>query len=416
MTRARSSEWEGAIASSYIGTGEALEALLDVFRHPRDKHLAYAITCALGSKTLRRHWEADDRFGIARLLKEASHSQELREPTPSAAEAEFDQQSELKTVRIACLPERMRYTVDQVVATVGQPLKIVLVNPDATDHNLVLVRPGALEEVGLAANAMARDPRNAQSDFIPESKRSLILAAAPMIGPTREAQVHVLRIRAPESPGIYPYVCTFPGHWVVMKGELVVARDLKDVPAMLAARKPRIVRKWKVADFEGVDLAHPPSDDQTIMRGMQAYQKARCNQCHAMGKHGATLGPDLLDVAKRHRGVKLLRQILQPSSEIHEKFKTHRLRLTSGEEIVGMVARDLPDRLEVVKNLLLPQQITTVMKSSIEVRRASQISPMPEGMADTLTQEEILNLLAFLEHGGYQLPDHLKKSHSGHKE
>jgi len=31
-----------------------------------------------------------------------------------------------------------------------------------------------------------------------------------------------LRFLAPEKPGIYPYLCTFPGHWVLMKGEMIV--------------------------------------------------------------------------------------------------------------------------------------------------------------------------------------------------
>ena len=73
-----------------------------------------------------------------------------------------------------------------------------------------------------------------------------------MIGPTRKSLVHVLRFRAPAEPGIYPYVCTFPGHWVVMNGEMVVAKDLADVEAMLAARQPAIVKEWTLADFADV--------------------------------------------------------------------------------------------------------------------------------------------------------------------
>ena len=58
---------EAAIAASYIGSKEALDAMLDVFKYPRQKHLAYAITTALGSHTLRRHWEGNPKYNIARL-------------------------------------------------------------------------------------------------------------------------------------------------------------------------------------------------------------------------------------------------------------------------------------------------------------------------------------------------------------
>ena len=141
---------------------------------------------------------------------------------------------------ISCIPERMLFTVSQFAVKPGQPVKVVFTNPDATDHNLVLVKPDALAEVGMAGNEMAKDPRNANSDFIPPEKRHLILHAAPMIGPTRLAQVHVLRFLAPREPGIYPFVCTFPGHWIVMKGDMVVAADPADADA--AAGRPQADR------------------------------------------------------------------------------------------------------------------------------------------------------------------------------
>src|SRR5262249_7810549 len=161
---------EAVIAASYIGTKEAFEAALDVLKHPRDGHLAYAIQCSFESHTLRPHWEGKPQYAIARLLKEASRETVIKEPPPNASDAQFDGQSNLKQVNISCVPERMLFTVDQFAVTVGQPVKLVLTNPDATDHNLVIVKPGAMSEVGMAANEMARDPRNANSDFIPPEK------------------------------------------------------------------------------------------------------------------------------------------------------------------------------------------------------------------------------------------------------
>ena len=81
--------------------------------------------------------------------------------------------SGLVRLEIACAPELMRYTVERFAATTGQPVKLVFRNADATDHNLVFVKPGALEAVGTAANEMARNPRNARSNFIPRSQRHL---------------------------------------------------------------------------------------------------------------------------------------------------------------------------------------------------------------------------------------------------
>ena len=400
---------QAAIAASYIGTKTAMDAMLDVFKHPADKHLAYAITSALGSHTLRKHWESSDEYGIAKLLRKAQQDLVLKEPVPSAREAEFDTQKNLKTVTISCMPERMKYTLEQFAVTTGQPVKIVFTNPDATDHNLVVVRPGALAEVGLAANEMARDPKNANSDFIPDSKQELILHASPMIGPTRTTQVHVLRFIAPDEPGIYPFVCTFPGHWIIMKGDIVVARDLKDVDSMLAARKPVFVKDWKMADF--TELPEFRSDDATLMRGMAAFVKARCNQCHVVAGHGLSLGPDLTRVAERARGRKLLQQLLEPSHEINRKFQTWQFLMADGKVHSGVISKEDESSYYVLKNLLVPTAVTKIAKQDVEERFASKVSPMPAGLLKVLTKAEILDVLAFLEAGGYQLPEHLRQKH-----
>ncbi|MCP4171274.1 MAG: c-type cytochrome [Fuerstiella sp.] len=399
---------QAAICSSYLGTPDALGIVLQTLNHPAEKHVAYAIQCALGSHTLRRHWEGSPEYNISRILNRLKRSSELKEPTPSAGQAEFDSQKNLKTVRISCLPERMLYTVKQFAVTTGQPVKIVFTNPDATDHNLVVVKPGTLAEVGMAANAMARDPKNANSDFIPSEKEDLILQASPMIGPTRKSQVHVMRFNAPAAAGIYPFVCTFPGHWIIMKGDIVVANDLSEVDSMLAARKPAMVKEWQVTDFENVSVR---DDEDTMMRGMQAFVKARCNQCHVVAGHGINLGPDLTDVAKRYKGEKLLQQILDPSSEINKKYQNHQFVLESGRVVAGVIVDESSAELKVVSNLLNPNAFIRIDRKQIEDQVPSRISAMPNGLANVLTKKEILDMVSFLQYGGYKLPEHLKQNH-----
>ena len=62
---------QAVIAATYIGTQDAFDAILDVFKHPRDGHLQYAITCAMGSRTLRPFWENNPSLGIEKMLKKA---------------------------------------------------------------------------------------------------------------------------------------------------------------------------------------------------------------------------------------------------------------------------------------------------------------------------------------------------------
>jgi len=399
---------EAAIAASYIGTREALDAILDIERHPLGGHLAYAVTTSLGSRTLRRHWQDNPEYDVRRLIRRAAQARQLREPKADARQARFDAQTDLKFIKVGCLPERMHFSVEQMTATAGQPLKILFTNADATDHNMVFVKPGALAEVGMAANEMAKDPKNANSDFIPESKSHLILHASPMIGPTRKSRVHVFRFRAPAEPGVYPYVCTFPGHWVVMKGFLAVGKDTAEAERRLAATKPAIVNEWKMADFENFATRR---DEQAVMRGMQAFVKARCHQCHKVAGHGVNLGPDLRDVHKRFKGKKLLQQIIEPSAEVNKKFKTTQFLMADGRVVSGVVMKETAAEYHVVKNLLIPNAVTRLRKRDIDESLPSRISPMPAGLLNTLTKEEIVDLVSFIESGGYELPEHLRHRH-----
>jgi len=402
---------EAAIAATYIGTKPAFEAMLDVLKHPRDGHLAYAITCALGSHSLRPHWESNPEYNIAAMLKQAAKESVIQEPTPTAKEAQFDSQRNLKRIEISCLPERMLFTVKDFSVTPGQPVKLVFTNPDATDHNLVIVKPEAMAEVGMAANEMAKDPRNAASDFVPPSKKNLILHASVMIGPTRASTIHVMRFIAPSDPGVYPYVCTFPGHWVVMNGVMVVAKNAAAAAELLADSQPKIIKQWTMDDFSDfVKIAHQ-ADDATLVRGMTAFVKARCNQCHVVAGHGVNLGPDLAESIKTLKGEELLRQIIQPSSKIHETFQNYQFLTSEGRVVTGVIVKENKRIYEVATNLLTPNSLTTINKKDVDEVVASKISPMPSDLLNVLTKDEILDLHAYIEAGGFKLPAHLKHHH-----
>ncbi|MEZ6057099.1 MAG: GDSL-type esterase/lipase family protein [Planctomycetaceae bacterium] len=386
---------EAAIAASYIGSKSALDATLDLLKHPREGHVDYALNCALGSSSLKRHWENNPNYNIAKLLKASQQNSALKEPAATASEAAFDSQANLKRVRIGCVPERMKFTVERIDVLPGQPVKVVFVNSDATDHNLLFVQPGTLADVGIAANEMAKDRKNANSDFIPETERDKIIEAGHMIGPTRRAQIEVLRFNAPTEPGVYPYVCTFPGHWVIMNGVMIVANDSQQAEELLAASQPRIVQEWKLSDFAG---KLQTSDDEAIkLNGLAAFVKARCNQCHQHSGKGVNLGPDLTKIGERFQGEKLLQHILEPSQEISKNYQTWQIITTEGKIITGFIKEENEKGITLVPNLLTPDITVTVGQREVELKQPSTVSSMPAGMLNTLTRTEIEALISWLQ-------------------
>jgi azurin len=111
----------------------------------------------------------------------------------------------------------MQFAPRELRAKAGQPVRIVFENPDSMPHNLVLVALGADEEVGLLADQMASDPTSLAKHFVPASPK--VLHATPLVNPNARAE---LVFTAPTQPGRYPYLCTFPGHWRIMRGILIV--------------------------------------------------------------------------------------------------------------------------------------------------------------------------------------------------
>jgi len=116
---------------------------------------------------------------------------------------------------------------------------------------------------------------------------------------------------------------------------------------------------------------------------------------------------------KKLQGRKLLQQVLDPSSEINEKYQTTQFVLTDGRVVSGVVMKEEPAEFHIMTNLLTPEAITRITKSDVDQRVASKISPMPSGLANIRTKTEILDLLSYLESGGFQLPGHLQHQH-GH--
>lgn len=111
----------------------------------------------------------------------------------------------------------LSYTARSFRVRAGEPIALTLSNPDVVPHNWALVKPGTLQRVGDLANRLISDPEAVVRQYVPES--SDVLAYTDVVLPRDEFTIY---FQAPQQPGRYPYLCTFPGHWLVMNGEMIV--------------------------------------------------------------------------------------------------------------------------------------------------------------------------------------------------
>ncbi len=143
----------------------------------------------------------------------------------------------VSVLTVKAVKEQMRYDTAQLVVEAGKPFELIFENPDIMPHNLVVVTPGAREEIGNAAMTLGTTPDSAGRLYVPKSPK--VLAATKMLEPGQQER---LRITAPTTQGVYEFVCTFPGHWMIMWGKLIVTGDvdayLTANPAVTPATAP----------------------------------------------------------------------------------------------------------------------------------------------------------------------------------
>jgi len=119
---------------------------------------------------------------------------------------------------VRAVVEEMRYDTPRIVVPTGKPIEIIFENPDVMPHNLVVVQPGARERVATAALALPPEHLDRRGRaWVTESRE--IVAATKLL---EYGQSETLRIPAISEEGVYEFVCTFPGHWMLMWGQLIV--------------------------------------------------------------------------------------------------------------------------------------------------------------------------------------------------
>lgn len=163
-----------------------------------------------------------------------------------------------------------------------------------------------------------------------------------------------------------------------------------------------LVRNWTMEDL--APLLDRIGQGRSFDVGKRAFGDAQCAVCHRVGKSGGLVGPDLTAVSSRFNRRDILDSILNPSRVIDDKFRNTVFTLKSGANVIGTIEREDEKTVAIRISPLLPLT-TTLQKAQVESREPSNISPMPPGSLNVLTQSQILDLLAYIESGGD--PKHL---------
>jgi len=120
---------------------------------------------------------------------------------------------------------------------------------------------------------------------------------------------------------------------------------------------------------------------------------AKCSSCHSLDGAMELAGPTLSAIGKKYDKRGLLDAILNPSAGIAPEYYVYILDTTSQGLVVGVVAEDTAEQI-VVRNEFGDE--IRLKPEDVVDRRKSDLSMMPEDIVNTMTEEELINLLEFL--------------------
>ncbi|MDP3069489.1 MAG: c-type cytochrome [Opitutaceae bacterium] len=136
-------------------------------------------------------------------------------------------------------------------------------------------------------------------------------------------------------------------------------------------------------------------------RGQAMFTATACVMCHRFGSEGSSAaGPDLSGAGGRYSIRDLLENIIDPSAVISDQFGSEQIERTDGDPIVGRVVGEENGELLIMANPFMADEKVRVKTSAVKSRKAFGTSMMPAGLINSLNEEELKDLLAYLLSGG----------------
>jgi putative heme-binding domain-containing protein len=134
-----------------------------------------------------------------------------------------------------------------------------------------------------------------------------------------------------------------------------------------------------------------------VRRGQAVFysSKAACSACHQLGYTGGAVGPELTRIGEIRTERDLLESILYPSLSFVQSYESMLMLTIDGRAINGRILEESADAFLVATG---PEEETRVRREDVEETQPSTVSVMPAGLDRQLSEQELLDLVAFLKH------------------
>ncbi len=172
----------------------------------------------------------------------------------------------------------------------------------------------------------------------------------------------------------------------------------------LGARKPYRVaelpkpqgpgKAWTLDELNA--LGSQPLAGRNYERGKKTYAAARCVLCHRFAGDGGATGPELTQVAGRFGFKELAEAMVEPNKAVSDQYRASVVATADGKVYTGRIVSETPKAITIVTDPEDATKVAEIPRSAIEEIRPATDSLMPAELLNTLSQDEVLDLMAFL--------------------
>ncbi len=170
------------------------------------------------------------------------------------------------------------------------------------------------------------------------------------------------------------------------------AEEIRRSTARKVVARP-LVKQYTLPEVE--QLAAAPNLKPDAAVGRRLFHEARCAECHRLGDTGAAVGPDLTTIGRRFSLHDLAQTLVDPNFTISDQYQQTEF-VVDGVKYVGRITDLVRDEIKISTDISDPKSQVEFRREDVEEQRPSKVSPMPAGLLNTLTAEEVGQLMAFL--------------------
>ncbi|MBI1310377.1 c-type cytochrome [bacterium] len=166
-----------------------------------------------------------------------------------------------------------------------------------------------------------------------------------------------------------------------------------DAPVFVAEPRP-VVKTWTMEEL--VPLVTTGLKNRDFDNGRRMFGAANCFACHRFDNQGGAVGPDLTILSGRFSSRDILESVVEPSKQISDQYGAVQIITVDGKVVTGRIVNLAGDSVRVQTNMLDPGTLVGVDRKQIDELLPSKTSMMPTGLLNTLHQDEVLDLMAYL--------------------